>query len=135
MQAMFNAPTIEMVPFEVEYREGIARPTVHLSLLRSTHKDAFEDIQNALLTKSAEWRDQAEQRLIRVGISGGHVEFPAASLCGVVLGYDAPPELQGRRERLIALCREREEPIPLYQARISATNYAIDLHRLEANPA
>lgn len=129
MQSYFGKPSIDMVPFEVTYRPGVERPAVKLSLA-NLPEDGFEEVRNALLTKSEEWKEQGEERIVRIGIPGGHVSFPGDSLCGVILGYRVEEKLAARRERLIDLSRIRAERFPIYQARLTPDGYEVELERL-----
>lgn len=123
MQSFMEAPPIAMVPFPVTYVEGMDRPRLELSLARSERR-GFEDIEIALLSKSSEWRDQAEERIIRVGIPGGYVRFNPISLSAVILGYHSE-QFAERRSRLIRVCQERE--IPIYLARLTLGSYELRL--------
>jgi len=129
MEAFAGHPAIDMVPFPIVYRAGPERPAIELSLARNTN-NPFEDVEHGLLTKSEVWRDQAEERIVRIGLASGLVPFPADSLCGVVLGY-ASDQFPERRQGLIDLCRKGRSIVPVYQARRSMRGYEIELHPLD----
>lgn len=129
IQAMAEKPDIAMVPFPVSYVAGNERPAVRLSLLgMAAQSERFESIQNGLLSKSTEWSDQCEERLIRIGMGGGLVSFNPESLCGIVLGYDQCRA--NEREALIRECVARQPRIPIYQAYLVGESYEVRLERL-----
>jgi hypothetical protein len=114
----------DWVPIEVDYVARDARPKIELAFGPSDPLNAFSDIQGALLTKSDEWRDQKEERFVRVGIPNGYVLFPPESLKGLLLGHDIEST---NREKLIELVRERPMPIAVFETRVSDQHLAIEL--------
>ena len=112
----------EAVPFELDYVPPMQRPIIELAFAPS--EPSFDDIRRALLTKSDAWREQREERLIRVGVPPGHVAFPPESLKAVVLGHQILPD---RRDHLVHLAARRDIPIAIYQARPSAEHLALEL--------
>ncbi|MGE0082229.1 MAG: hypothetical protein AB7U81_13135 [Thiohalomonadaceae bacterium] len=105
-------PPIDAVPFPVKYVPPGTIPSIQINFAPQNPDDGWRDITAALLMKAELWSDQKEERLIRVGIPQGLVEFPSESLRAVVLGYDTPDEdvtlFKDLRSR-------RAEPIPLYR--------------------
>src|SRR5690606_989090 len=100
------------VPFPVDYVPADEPPIIQIRV-HPVHKDeGFDDIKVALLTKSDEWRSQREERLFRIGIGQGHVEFPAESLRAMLVGYAALKETE---ELIVDLCRTRHVPIPVFR--------------------
>lgn len=128
MQTFRGHGPINIVPMPVQYVDVLHRPTVTLSLGVRGGEDAFTELEKALLTKSAEWSNQGEFRIVRVGMGAGHVEFPAESLVGVVLGHHIA---DADRRTLTELRAERELPLPLYEARPSRTLYGMDLRPID----
>lgn len=126
MPAYLDAPSIEMVPFPVEYVDAARRPVIELAHAPVDRDAAFEDTKNALLTKSNEWMHQQEARIIRVGINAGHQSFPAESLLAVVLGYAASSE-----DVAFALkaAGRRPTPIEVFQVELTSS-YALGLRQL-----
>lgn len=105
------------VPFEVHYLRSGERPSIELSIAPAHPEAAFAELQRALLTKTGEWAPQGEERLVRTGISAGHVTFPAESLRALILGPRISPE---NRSELITLARSRHPPLPVFQAHLTS---------------
>lgn len=128
MQAFRGHVAINVVPMPVQYVDALHRPTVTLSLSTSGGDEAFEELEKALLTKSSGWANQGEFRIVRVGIGAGHVQFPAASLVGVVLGH----QIDDADRRALAELRDaRDLPLPFYEACPSGTSYGMDLRPID----
>lgn len=102
----------DWAPFPVRYVFRTNRPTITLSLCRTTPQAAFSQLEQALLTKSEEWLEQQEERLIRLGIPAGHVSFPAPSLVALIVGYNTSDE---DLAALRALVGQRATELPIFR--------------------
>lgn len=109
-----------MVPFPVAYVDPMERPRIELSFRGVDRAAGFEDVEKGLLMKSNEWAGQAEERLFRIGIPAGSVEFPRDSLAGVALGYAAS-------DATIEMAKDvcRRAGVPLVQAK-RGNGYLLD---------
>ncbi len=115
------------VPFKVEYVDRFARPEVGLSIAPSRPSEAFDDIRSALLTKSRDWSEQREYRMVRVGIPAGMAKFPPRSLRALVLGYDIS---ESDRVGLLALAAERAQPVEVWRTILSSKHFGLDMERI-----
>jgi hypothetical protein len=100
------------VPFPVNYVPADEPPTIRIEVAPVNGDEGFDDIETALLTKSDEWATQQEERLLRVGIGPGHVDFPAASLRAMLVGYASSQETQ---DHILELSQRRPDPIPVFR--------------------
>lgn len=103
---------VPAVPFPVEYVPADDPPVIRVRAAPVYGGEGFEDIKVAMLTKSDEWESQGEERLFRVGVGPGHVEFPAASLRAMLVGYAMTEEAE---KHMLELCRSRSVPIPVFR--------------------
>jgi hypothetical protein len=115
------------VPFPVDYVPADQPPTIQIRAAPVNGDEGFDDIRTALLTKSDEWSSQGEERLFRVGIGPGHVEFPAASLRAMLVGYGASKETE---ELIVELCRTRHVPIPVFRVEPAPPSRRLALRQL-----
>jgi hypothetical protein len=117
----------QWAPFPVNYVPRDRRPIIELKIAPAEPRASFEDLERALLTKSDEWRDQQEERFVRVGIPASHVFFPPESLVGVILGHAMDEETQAR---FAALARVRKTPIEVYRSALSEQHFTLDFQRV-----
>jgi hypothetical protein len=115
------------VPFPVDYVPADEPPIIRIRAAPVYGEEGFDDIKIALLTKSDEWRSQGEERLFRMGIGPGHVEFPAASLRAMLVGYAASKETE---ELVVGLCRNRQVPIPVFRVEPAPPSRRLALRQL-----
>lgn len=117
-------PSKPWVPFRVEYVPNIRRPCIQLRLGPADPRESFDDVTKALLTKSADWSAQREERFIRVGVPAGHVRFPPESLRAIVFGDRINDT---NRQHILSLARTRSTPLPVFETRESRKHFSMDL--------
>ncbi|MGV0983511.1 MAG: DUF2971 domain-containing protein [Limnohabitans sp.] len=83
-------------------------------------------MKKALLTKSEQWAYEEEWRLIRYEHGPGSVQFRPRNLTGIIIGAAAS---QGMGALIQQWACARAEPLTIYQAKLSKTDYAVDIHR------
>ena len=127
--ATHKGPPIPMRPAPVIYTRDENRPVVNVSGSVAPAEEAIEEVRGALLTKSHNWAEQREHRLIRVGVQAGLVDFPVESLEGVIFGYDID---RNDRQMLLDLSAQRTKPLQFHSVRRSPSGYALEL--VEFNP-
>lgn len=118
---------VQAVPFPVDYVPADQAPIIRVRAAPVAGAEGFEDIQTALLTKSNEWSSQEEERLIRVGIAQGLVEFPATSLRAILVGYAASAEAE---ELIVSLSRTRPIPVPVFRVAPAPPSRILALRKL-----
>jgi len=114
-------------PFNVRYIPADHPPVINVRADPVNREDGFNDIETALLTKSDEWSNQNEARLLRVGIREGHVTFPSCSLRAVILGYDAQEEVENH---IIELCAARPCPIQILKVEPNPPSRRLVIRRI-----
>jgi hypothetical protein len=124
MQCFRDHQAIQIAPMPVRYVDGFHRPVVTLTLSVRSGEEGFRELEKALLSKSEQWSDQREYRIVRVGMEAGHVEFPPGSLVGLALGHRME---QIHKDRLYALRAERKLSLPFYESPPSRTLYGMEL--------
>jgi hypothetical protein len=122
---------IDMLPVPVTYTEVPQRPVINVSGAPSSPEQTIGDVRNALLTKSDQWAEQKEARLIRVGVPAGPVDFPSESLEGIIFGYGISRE---NRQRLLELNKMRKSPLAFYAVSRSHASYGLELAEYEPSP-
>ncbi|OGT60238.1 MAG: hypothetical protein A3E01_15485 [Gammaproteobacteria bacterium RIFCSPHIGHO2_12_FULL_63_22] len=106
-----HAP-MDLVPFPVKYVDTRGRPAIELAFAPADPSNSFPEIEKALLSKSAKWKHQDENRMFRIGIPEGNVRFPSEILRAVLLGYNVR---EPDKKRIIEMVSKRAEPIPVFQ--------------------
>lgn len=115
------------VPFDVRYVPADHPPAIIINAAPVNREDGFKDIETALLTKSDEWSNQNEARLLRIGIGEGHVTFPPCSLRAVILGHDAREELENH---IIELNAARPNPIQILKSQPNPPSRRLAIRRI-----
>ena len=118
----------EWVPFPIRYVSADEIPAIQVQAAPVGAQEGFADIETALLTKSDEWSNQGEERLFRIGIGPGHVEFPERSLRAMLLGYDCPVETQ---QHIMQLAAQRVEPLPVFKVQPAPPTRRLAVLRLQ----
>ncbi len=90
--------------------------------IRAYHETKQQMMEKALLTKSSRWAYEDEYRLLRYEGGPGLVEFRPHNLTGIILGANADKAIGDLVKGWIA---ERVEPVTLYRASVSSTEYKI----------
>lgn len=124
-----SAPGLDglWVPFPVSYVPAENPPVIRISAAPVGKEEGFADIKTALLTKSNEWANQREERLFRMGIGPGHVEFPRRSLRAMILGYSSSRDIQ---DLIVRLSLQRAAPLPVFQAQPAPPSRRLTLRRI-----
>jgi Protein of unknown function (DUF2971) len=120
------------VDYESEY------PTIEWPM--GTEKDKNIALRRALLTKSTQWKYEREYRLIKfppdapveeshLGLHwhGNVAEIPPQSIVGVTVG--AAMGLADQHE-IVAICRGRPHPVPVYRARLHPKTYSLAFEQI-----
>ena len=100
----------------------VERPAVNL-INDSPHVQS----EKALLTKADFWSYEREWRIVEHEKGPGVQRFPPELLDGLVLGARI---LKEDKERMLALAKDRSEPLQVFEARISATKFAVEIHEI-----
>lgn len=90
--------------------------------IRAYHDTELQMMEKALLTKSDRWAYEDEYRLLRYRQGPGLEEFRPQNLTGIILGASMDKVTVDLVDGWIA---ERTEPLTLYRASISSTEYQI----------
>lgn len=127
MVAAVGMDAMDTVPFQVRYVEG-DRPIVEVPLAPADPQTGFDDIERALLTKSIEWIHQREWRFVRIGIPGGLVEFPKASLAAIVLGYSTS---KTDKSALLSAVTTYLPGLPVFEVAEDDQSYMLGVRKFE----
>lgn len=121
-----NISTVFRIISSVTYDRQ--RPIVLLSEMlerlppnETNHLNQVSFFRRAFLTKSVEWSYEEEERLLS---RLNEVIFHPRELAGLIVG---PRFSSDALIRLKAITERRSTPLPIYQAKLSDTDYAIDV--------
>ena len=117
-------PPKDVLQFEdVSYDE--TRPKI--ALLDYVHEADNPKVEKeiarlALFTKASDWKYEGEWRAVRSN-GAGHLEMPAGSVRGVILGARMGEEF---KQAVIQAARGASHPVAVYQAKLSDSKYEIE---------
>ena len=81
-------------------------------------------LEHALLTKSDHWSYEREWRIVHYRRGSGAYAYPVKALKAIVVGHQATP---ATRQQIAKWAKDRRSPVPVYEARISTTEFKIHI--------
>lgn len=103
-------------------RYSNSRPVINPS-----NQTQDEMLDHAIFTKSEHWSYEQEWRLIQYNKGSGTYRIPRNDLIGIVLGAQiSKPD----KDDVLSWVKETEQPMVVYQAKVSSTNFELEIDEL-----